>query len=106
MEQKNSQFMSVLAYLGILALIPYFAKPQDEFTAFHTRQGMRLLVAEAITWAASFAAASFYYAIPGLFGLLLALVQFVWLGWLILSILGIVNVVQGKKAPLPILGSL
>lgn len=106
MDQQNSQMMAVLAYLGPLALIPYFMKPQDEFTAFHTKQGIKLFLAEIITLVLSYVSALFFAASASatLFVLLTGALNLVSLGWLVLSILGVVNVIQGKKTSLPLIG--
>lgn len=40
--------MVVLAYFGILALIPFFAEKEDEFVQYHAKQGLFLAIAELI----------------------------------------------------------
>ncbi|MBQ3824333.1 MAG: DUF4870 domain-containing protein [Clostridia bacterium] len=94
---NNNKIMAVLAYLGILVLIPIFAAKDSKFARFHSNQGLVLLIVGII---ASIA------------GGILALIPYV--GWLfsavisigifVLAILGIVNAVQGKAKELPIIG--
>ena len=39
---ENGKLMSVLAYLGILCLIPYFADKDNKFVRYHAIQGLNL----------------------------------------------------------------
>ena len=41
--QKNT-FMAILAYFGILVLIPIFAAKDSKFARFHSNQGLILLI--------------------------------------------------------------
>lgn len=40
--------MVVLAYFGILSLIPFFAEKEDDFVQYHAKQGLFLAIAEMI----------------------------------------------------------
>lgn len=89
--------MAILSYLGVLCLIPLLTKEKDEFVKFHVKQGLVLLICEAIVWV-------FF---KFFFGLM------VW-GWTIqnlaylilgaLSIIGIINVIGGQQKELPVVG--
>ncbi len=96
-EEKSSKekpsLMAVLSYLGILVLIPLLAAKEDEFAQYHAKQGLVLLIAGVI--------GMFVGAVP-IIGWILA--PFISLAWLIFSIIGIVNVLGGKKKELPIIG--
>ncbi len=105
-QDSSNKLMAILAYLGILALIPYLTKSSDPFVAFHTKQGIRLLIAEVATGLVAMFLMPMLGFVPGAFFLLAMLLNLVWLGWLVLSVLGIVNVLQNKKEPLPLIGSL
>lgn len=85
--------IAILSYLGILVLIPLLLEKKDEFVKFHAKQGLVLLMAEAILWFVSWIPILGWLA--GLIGGMFCLV---------LTILGIVNVLSGKKTPLPLLG--
>ena len=82
--------MGVLAYLGPLVIISYLVAKDDAFVKFHIKQGLVLFVIEIIIW------------VIGLF--IWMLVPLLQLAVLVLAILGIVNVVQGTKKPLPLVG--
>jgi uncharacterized membrane protein len=91
---QNETLMAVLAYLGILIIIPFLVAKNDGFVKFHLRQGLVLVIIEVIVWLLS----AFTWQ-------LWPVLQLVNLGTLILAIIGIVNVVNHKEAELPLVGS-
>ncbi|MEN6594637.1 MAG: zinc ribbon domain-containing protein [Clostridiaceae bacterium] len=96
---SNDTLMGVFAYLGILALIPYFSKGQSPFVRFHALQGMNLLILEIIAGVAS-GILSYVPVLGGIVSWVLSL------GSLALSIIGIVNVANKEMKELPIVGGL
>jgi uncharacterized membrane protein len=84
---------AILSYLGILFLVPLLACKDNPFAQFHAKQGLVLFIAEVATM--------FIGWIPFL-GWFVGMVA--WFIWVILSIIGIVNVLGGKQVPLPIIG--
>ncbi len=97
---ESRTLMSVLAYIGILVLIPYFSgdAKKDEFVKFHTQQGMVLFVIEIALLVLSILVSM---AVPmlSIFGTLIGF------GLLILSVLGVVNAAKGEKKELPVVGA-
>lgn len=86
--------MAVLAYLGILVVIPLVSDAKnDPFVKFHAKQGLVLLICEIVGWA--------ILAIPLLGWVAGPIIE---LGSLIMIILGIINVVNGQMKELPIVG--
>src|SRR4030043_1974909 len=47
---SEDKLMGVLAYLGILVLIPLLMKKESSFVQFHAKQGLVLFIAEVILW--------------------------------------------------------
>ena len=92
MEQKNT-LMGILCYLGPLVIISLVAAKDDAFVKFHIKQGLVLLVIEALMWVLGMFMWQFWI-----------FYQIVNLGVFILSIVGILNVVNGKEADLPLVG--
>ena len=92
--------MGILAYIGILVLIPLLAAPKSKFARYHSNQGLILLIIELI----SVVVFSLLGLIPYV-GIVFSIV-----GWLVdllcfvLLILGIVNAAQGKAKALPLIG--
>jgi uncharacterized membrane protein len=94
--QKNT-LMGVLAYLGPLVIIPFILSKEDPFVKFHIKQGLVLFVIEIALWVL----VSFFWMLFYQFWMIYQLVN---LGIFILVILGVINVVQGKEAELPLVG--
>ncbi len=109
----NNKFMAVLAYLGILVLIPWFAAPQSKFARFHAKQGITLALAEVAYMIVSFLLGLIktthyfayvpYRATPWYITLLIFLLG---IPLSILAIIGIVNAVKGRFKELPIIGKI
>lgn len=85
-DVKDNKLWAVLSYLGVLVVIPLLAKKESSFVQFHAKQGLVLLVGWALAW------------LP--FGPIIALIAFIF------SIVGIVNVLNGERKNLPIVGEL
>ena len=106
-DATNNKAMGILAYLGILVLVPIFAAKESRFARFHANQGLVLAITEiaygiviSIINAIMFAISWRIAAITGtIFGIL-------WLGFLAFSILGIINAANGKTDPLPVIGNI
>lgn len=103
--QDTEKMMSILSYIWLLALIPYFSAKDVKSIRFHARQGVAL----AIIWVALFILNS-VILMPLLFSGLYALVGMIFnlISWGLtgLSIWGIVNVVNKKEVKLPIASQL
>lgn len=93
-NEKNT-VMGILSYLGPLVLFPYLVAKDDAFVKFHVKQGLVLLVGEVGIW---FLGMIMWPLMP--------IIGIINLGFLVLIIIGIVNVAQGKEKELPLVGSL
>lgn len=108
----DNKLMAVLAYFGLLVLIPMFAAPKNsKFARFHVQQGFTLFLLYIALVIVRFILGLIkttryiwgvpYQTTPGII---------ILLGWLlgiplfILSIIGIINASQGKAKELPIIG--
>lgn len=104
---SNDTLMGVLAYLGILCLIPLLAAKDSDFAQFHAKQGVTLFALEVaavvLMWVIGFISIAGGLGFLGLLSLVIWLAQ---IGFLVLSIIGIVNVINKKKEPLPIVGGI
>ena len=82
-EVKETNAIAIFSYLGILLIIPLLVAKEDPFVKFHVKQGLVFLI----------------------FTILFGWIPFVgWIAVIILGILGIVNVLNGKEEELPIIG--
>lgn len=97
----NHTLMAVLAYLGILIVIPFLMAKDNPFVKFHLKQGLAIIVTSIAYW---FVTAILGYMHLGLLNFFIY--PIVGIGLLVLEVIGIVNAVQGKQKELPILGQL
>ena len=88
---QENKTIAMLSYLGILFIIPMLLKPKSEFVKFHIKQGIVLTIGWVIGMV--------LYPIFGL-GF------FVHIAIVIFSIMGIINVSEGKMKDLPIVSDL
>lgn len=91
----------VLSYLGILCLIPLLAKKDDPEIQWHAKNGLALFIAELI-WIA-IRIALIFVRIPLLGCGMFAISCAVWIGFLVLSIMGIIKAVNGQRFRIPVL---
>lgn len=96
--------MGILSYITILVLVPIFAGGNNQFVRFHANQGLVLFICEAIV---SVIASVLRWILP--YGFLWRIVN--WgaglfsLGFFVLAIIGILNVVKGQTKELPVIGT-
>ena len=111
---EENKIMAILSYLSILVLIPWFAAPQSKFARYHAKQGVVLCFIYIV-----------YIIISSILSAIIKVEVTVlgygtgikatpeWLStilWIIsipiflLSVLGIVNALQGKAKEIPFIG--
>ncbi|HOL22205.1 MAG TPA: hypothetical protein PLQ41_05070 [bacterium] len=100
MDQKaidEGKGLAWLSYLGILLLIPLLVNKDNEYSKFHVKQGIILLIC-SVGWQI----VSIILHIIPVIGTL------IWAGGLlflfILMVMGIINALNGKTEPLPVIG--
>ena len=91
---SNRSVMLVLSYIGILALIPLLTEKNDREVQWHAKHGLVLLVSYLVLTVGIFIASM----IIGFFGLLQIPL---WIGYLVVIILGITNALNGKRFVIP-----
>jgi len=96
---SNDMWMGILAYLGVLALVPYLVKDQSAFVRSHAVRGINLLILEVIAWVA----VGVFAWVPILDGILSTVVG---LASFVFSLIGIINVANKEDKDLPIIGSI
>jgi len=116
-DAEQNKGMGALAYLGPLALIPYFTKKDSPFAMYHTKQGFLLLAVDIaymiVSWLLRLIKVTHTSTVlgvpyetrttPWFIGLVIWLLS---IAIMIMAILGIVNAVKGRKKPLPLIGNL
>ena len=94
--------MGVLAYLGILVLIPLFAAKNSPFARFHCNQGIVLALAEVLAGIVLGIGRNLPL-IGWIFRLVGSLASVLWI---VLAVIGIVNAINGRAKELPIIGGI
>ncbi|MBQ8121112.1 MAG: zinc-ribbon domain-containing protein [Ruminococcus sp.] len=105
-DVEQNKVMAILAYIWILVFVTIFAAPQSKFARFHANQGLTLFIFEVIYGVIMTALGVTVGKIPVVGPITLSICGLVGLVWLILSICGIVNAVNGKAKELPVLGNI
>ena len=96
---SNNKVMAILAYFGILVLVPLFAAKESPFARFHANQGLVLFVASIVCCIVA-AVLSSISSWLGLIGTILYIVI------VVLAIIGIINAATGKAKQLPLIGGI
>lgn len=101
-DAEKNKVMGIIAYLGILCIVPLIAAKDSPFAKYHANQGLVLFLGE-VALCIVINILAFIFGMIGLYfmGFVLSLV---WLAPLVLVILGIINAAAGKCVPLPVIG--
>jgi predicted membrane protein len=93
-DVQSNKVMAILAYFGILFLIPLLAAKESPFARYHTNQGIVLFL---------------FMFVCGILGVI---PKFGWVissvGYLagfVFFIIGVINAAGGKMKPLPLIGN-
>ena len=92
-DVEKNKVMAILAYIGILVLIPILAAKDSKFAKFHANQGLVLFLLAIVV-----SALAKLNVIGWLFGIVDVVV-------VILAVVGIVYAAQGKAKELPVIGN-
>ena len=97
-DVASHKIYAILAYFGILVLVPIFAAPKSAFARFHANQGLVLFLVEVILTVASLFLGDIW-----LFALVIGVGRLLCF---VLMIMGIVAAVQGEEKELPLIGGI
>ncbi len=105
-DADKNKIFGILAYLGILCLIPIIAAKDSPFGKYHANQGLVLFLLEIVIWIVLFVINIVLAMLPGGLGFLSAIFGLLYLAPLVLLVMGIINAAAGKCVPLPIIGGI
>lgn len=107
-DVENNKVMGILAYFGILFLIPLLAAKDSQYARFHTNQGIVLFIFSValniIGNGISFVISVTSFGILSFVGTLIT--GLIGLVCLAFAIVGIVNSCSGEPKKLPIIGNI
>lgn len=110
-DKETNKVMALLSYFGILVLVPILAAKESPFARFHANQGLVLTIAmflyiiadgiltvilRAILWKG--------LGLWSLYSLCGTVLNLLYVGFTVLAIIGIINVLNGRTKELPIIG--
>lgn len=96
-DVEQHKVHAVLAYLGILVLVPILAAKESPFAQFHANQGLVLFIA-------SFLVGMVGGAVPFIGWFLVLPIGGIFT--LVLTIMGIINAARGEMKELPLIGGI
>ena len=104
---SDNKVFAIISYIGFLSLVSYFAAPKtSRYARFHAIQGLNLFILECIVSAAGgILSGVFFWAWP-VRTIISASTGLVGLGFLALSIIGIVKASNGEMEELPVVGQM
>lgn len=103
---QNNKAMAILAYLGILVLIPLFAAKESKFARYHTNQGLVLCISEIAYGIAYSILTGIILAISWRLYFLTSIIGLIGFVFLVLLIIGITNAANGRAKELPVIGKI
>jgi uncharacterized membrane protein len=93
-EDDTKLFAFLAVFLTIIGFVIALAvKKDNKYVMFYAKQGLVLFIASVIIWAA---------AIVPILGWFLA--PLLWIGWIVLWVIGIINSVSGEMKEIPVIG--
>lgn len=110
-DKETNKVMALLSYFGILVLVPILAAKESPFARFHANQGLLLTIAmflyiiadgiltvilRAILWKG--------LGLWSLYSICGTVLNLLYVGFTVLAIIGIINVLNGRTKELPIIG--
>ncbi len=101
---EKNKFIAILAYFGILVLIPIFVAKDSKFARFHANQGLVLCIAAVLYSVAYSILSGLIVAISWRLYWLVSIVGLLGLVFLVWFVLGIINAAGGRAKELPFIG--
>jgi uncharacterized membrane protein len=100
----QNRVFAVLAYIGLLFIVPLLAAPKSRFARYHTNQGIVLFLASLAAYGVVGFAMIVTAVIPFLGCLSAPLMIAIPVASFVFTILGIINAASGQFKPLPLIG--
>jgi len=93
----------VVAFLFFLPLVNDASK-HNQFARFHAGQQLNFLIMLIVIWVATSMFSFMFMMVPGLVFVVMLLNLGFFVAWVALTVIGIINVVNGQMKQLPIIG--
>ena len=110
-DVEQNKVMAILAYFGILVLVPILASKDSKYARFHANQGLILCIAmlgwilvDAVLTAILRAILWRGLGLWSIYSLCGTILNLVYIVFSVLAIIGIINALNGRAKELPIIG--
>ena len=103
-DASDNMVFGILAYFGILVLIPILAAKESKFARFHSNQGLILFIACIAYGIVLSVLSSIILGISWNLWWILSILRVGYIFFAVLAILGIINAAKGEEKELPVLG--
>lgn len=103
-DSSNEKLLAAMAYLGILAVVPFFMEKKTQFVRFHLGQGVTLFAAEILYGIMYQFLAVTVLMVSWRLYLIIRIAGYAAFVFPVLSVIGIINVVNGQEKELPVIG--
>ena len=103
---ENNKITAVLAYLGVLVVVPFFLEKKSQFVKYHVGQGMNLFVLEIVYGIIYRFLAVAVLMISWRLYFIVRLMGAAALVFPVLAVMGIINVLNGQEKELPVIGKI
>ena len=110
-DVEQNKVMAILAYFGILVLIPILAAKDSKFARFHANQGLLLciamfgwIIADSVLTALLLAILWRGLGLWSIYSLCGTVLNLVYIVFTVLAVIGIINALNGRAKELPIIG--
>jgi len=100
----NDKVIAALAYLGVLAVVPFLMEKKSGFVRYHMGQGLTLFVLEIAYGIAYRLLAAVVLTVSWRLYFIVRIAGCAALVFPVLAVTGIINVVNGQEKELPMIG--
>lgn len=104
-DAADNKWLAAIAYLGPLVFVALLLGPPSPFARYHLNQGLVLGITTVVCWVVGLVCDVLLMSIPIVGWLVAACIPLaLFVGWLVLAITGVLNAVNGRASPLPVIG--
>lgn len=110
-DMETNKVMALLSYFGFLVIVPLLAAKHSPYTRYHANQGIVLFIAmigycivEGVITAILRAVLWNGLGMWSIYSMCSSLLNILYVGFTILAVIGIINVLNGRAKELPIIG--
>ena len=105
-DSRNEKMLAAMAYLGILAAVPFFMERKPQFVRYHLGQGVTLFAAEILYGIMYQLLAAMVLMVSWRLFIIVRILGYAAFVFPVFMVIGIINVVNGQEKELPVIGKI